>query len=598
VSIQRHLIIISACAFMALGLASGAALAQEAGDDGTAPGGEDGPGEEDWDDGWDDDEDEPGEGSVVIHSGPDIMDRDEPIRDESGKPIEDVQKGFIKGELAAVGRIDLLSRYHRVGLQLGTTSFDRIFYARFDPIVELNYPHHDLHLGFGAPLNFLAADFNVPVDKAFTSAGEFRREDWDSVGDFLQVIRYATYGGKEREVFVNLSQVDSVTIGHGPVMRRYVANQDVNRHRVGAEVDAYNDHAGFEAHLNDVAEPSIFGLLAFIKPGRFMTGNRPLKRLSIGAHYTADFSAPLETACSQTKTFHYDPARNIDNFVFLTDEERSLFQSGVLSEDQVDCIEAGRRGYYEVLGDQTLPRVESEELVHFVGVSVEFKPVRTAKADLKPYLDFTQMIGHGSGIILGALGRFNVGVKRHSAFRLRVEGRSHDANYIPSYFDILYEVDRYASLQALNAGKPAQSKLSYVKSLEGEDRRLGYYLEGTYSLRNWFALTSAWEDGTGEAAKTLLLHLELPASKWFTLFFTYVKRNFEEPDSNPFDFKRDGKTIGNLEISDELFFWAFRVKILPILAFNFRGQKAFEVRDEQFQQVFHFIANLELGYEF
>ena len=507
--------------------------------------------DEEEDDGWDEWDEEEAEGTQTVHAVPDV--RDAPAKGE------DVQKGFIKGELAAVGRIDLVSRFHRFGLKAGATGFDKQLYARGEPVLDLNYPDLGLHLGFSLPINVQLADFGVAVDKSFKNVGQFRSEDWDEPSDYLQVVRYAAFGGKEQEVFVNLSQLDSVSIAHGTVMRRYVSNLDVNRHRVGGELDAYNDYGGFELHVNDLAGPNVVGALAFVKPGRFISEDRPLKRLSAGAHYTADFDAPVSMVCA---------GRTV-----------------------LTCEEELERGYFG--------EVAETETIQFVGLDVEFKPVRSAAADIKPYLDYTQMIGHGGGATLGMLGRFNLGAKRRSAFRLRLEGRSFDADYIPSYFDILYEVDRNVSLASIDAENKARTKLAYVKSLKGEERRLGLYVEATYVLRGWFALTGAWEQSTAASSKSALLHLELPASKWFTLFFTYVKRNFEQFDDDPFDFRRTGtrKEPGR-DISDELFFWAFRVKILPILAFNWRSQKAFEVREDRYQDVFHFIADVELGYEF
>ena len=531
------------------------------------------------DDGWDE---APSAGPVNVGSG----NPGAPGGDAGLGPEEDAdaQKDFVKGELAGVGRTELVSRYHRIGLGLGTTSFGRVQYARIDPIVELNFAESNLNMGFGAPLNFLVVDRDQTVDKAFNGAGELRMADWDSVSDYLQVFRRITFGGKEQPFFLSLSQLDSATIGHGGVMRRYVSNLDVDRHRLGGEFDAYNDHGGFELHVNDVANPEILGLLAFVKPGRFISKDRPLKRLSIGGHYTADLAAPSSLACSRD--------------VFFSE----VAEGGDVNSADDQCAEAGRQGFFQVDDETKLPEVTAEKLIQFVGASVEFKPVRTPTADLKPYLDYTQMVGHGSGLSLGVLGRFNLGEGKHSALRVRAEGRSYESNFIPSYFDILYEVDRFVSIQAVNAENNAMTKLQYLDSLAGGDRRLGGYIEATYALRNWFALTAAWEQATAKASKSLLLHYEMPASKWLTLFLTYVKRNFDSFDSDPIDFRRSDFERGtqDIELSDELFFWAFRVKILPFLAVNWRAQRSFQIQGAlpRYQGVFHYAANLELGYEF
>lgn len=541
------------------------------------------------DDGWDDDDDGGGAAAAPAADKPTLAEPDDKAAALSGagdpKAGTDEQRGFVKGELAGVGRTSLMSRYHRIGVGLGTTSFGRVQYARLDPRVELNFEESGLDMAFGAPLNFFVVDRDQTVDKAFNGAGELRKADWDSPSDYLQVIRLFQFGGKEQPFYFALSQLDSSSIGHGGVMRRYAANLDVDRHRLSGNFDAYNDFGGFELYVNDVASPEVLGLLTFVKPGSFLAGDRPLKRLSVGAHYTADLGAPRSLACARDVFFAEvsDPNGDVNS-----------------ADDQ--CVEAGRQGFFEVNDETKLPRVTKEELVQFVGASIEFKPVRTENTDLKPYFEFTQMLGYGAGMSLGLLGRFNVGRTKHSAFRLRLEGRSYDSNYIPSYFDLMYEVDRFVSIQAVNAENNAMTKLDYLNSLEGGDRNLGGYFEATYALRNWFALTAAWEQATAKASKGVLLHFEMPASKWFTLFLTYVKRNFDSFDSDPIDFRRTDFKQGSpdIDLSDELFFWAFRIKILPFLALNWRAQRSFQIQGAlpRYQGVFHYAANLELGYEF
>jgi hypothetical protein len=542
------------------------------------------------DDGWDDDQDDAAAAAITAPAPP--IGDDGKIDKEAalagagdGKKGTDAQRGFVKGELAGVGRTSLVSRYHRIGVGLGTTSFGKVQYARIDPIVELNFQRSGLNMAFGAPLNFFLVDRDETVDKAFSGAGELRKADWDNPSDYLQVIRLFQFGGKEQPFFLSLSQLDSSSIGHGGVMRRYAANLDVDRHRLSGQFDAYNDYGGFELYVNDVAAPEVLGMLTFIKPGRFIGDDRPLKRLSIGAHYTADLGAPKSLACSREVSF-----------TTLKDP------NGDPNDPEDQCVEAGQQGFFEVNEETKLPKVTTKDLVQFVGASIEFKPVRTESADLKPYFDFTQMIGHGSGMSVGLLGRFNVGRTKHSNFRIRAEGRTFDSNYIPSYFDILYEIDRYVSIQAVNAENEATTKLDYLERLQGGERRFGGYFEATYSLRNWFAVTTAWEQATAKASKSVLVHFEMPASKWLTLFLTYVKRNFDSFDSNPIDFRRSDvqEGIKTIPISDELFFWAFRIKILPFLALNWRAQRSFQIQGAlpRYQGVFHYLANLELGYEF
>ena len=105
--------------------------------------------------------------------------------------------------------------------------------------------------------------------------------------------------------------------------------------------------------------------------------------------------------------------------------------------------------------DNGQPIVKETRRAQLIGVDLESKIVKTENADLKPYLDYSRLLDIGSptgvgakangggGLTLGMLGRFNAGDVKVHAFRVVVEGRYFDGNYLPGYFDTFYEVQKY-----------------------------------------------------------------------------------------------------------------------------------------------------------
>src|SRR5262249_40964103 len=117
--------------------------------------------------------------------------------------------------------------------------------------------------------------------------------DWDHYHDYGRLLKYVNYGRKEDNFYVNIGQRYATSIGHGAIMRRYSPSIDIDYPRASAEVDAYNDYAGFEAFTNDVLEWNTLAAIAFVKPLSFFKADNLLaKTLSIGVTGAIDWNAP------------------------------------------------------------------------------------------------------------------------------------------------------------------------------------------------------------------------------------------------------------------------------------------------------------------
>jgi hypothetical protein len=397
---------------------------------------------------------------------------------------------FIKGELQ-LGSARPLARRNFVGIGAGISALPssagtalNAFFFTIEPQVDLRFPDkHDLKLGFSVPLAFEIADTRgtfescIPVARdardqsggnqmivdaatamcveehrgeATENLGQLREQDWDEPSDFAKVIRYVTLGGEEQEFYLNVSRLYGQSIGHGTVVRRYNPNLDYDTARLGVTFDAYRGMVGFESIINDVLAPDVVGGLFFVRPfDALFPEVTPLRSLSFGAQVTAGLDVPRSLGV-----------------------EEGLFTP--VAGNPIPALD----------GDGNLVPLDTATVVFF-GVDVETKLLRTQNADMKLYFDVQQMQDHGRGYTLGSLWRFSFGQPAKMAMRVRAEGFVHDADYLPQFFDSVYDVQKLQyHPAAYQSGMQTYypTKLSFVEASAGGPRRLGGYLEVTHSF--------------------------------------------------------------------------------------------------------------------
>ncbi|MBI3179980.1 MAG: hypothetical protein HYZ27_09990, partial [Deltaproteobacteria bacterium] len=380
----------------------------------------------------------------------------------------------------------------RVGVAAGLDFFDQALYLSVEPLVDLRFFDAKLGIGVGVPLRLELLNFrtnpNTGAPFLTERLGRVRAEDWDTFHDFGRVLKYVTWGRKEDPVYVNAGQRYSSSIGHGAITRRYSPNIDIDYPRASAQVDMYNDYAGFEFMTNDLLEWNQLAALAFVKPLSFFKPQHLMaKTFSVGVTGALDWRAPwglLVDPATQTR----------------------------LLEARDNRLQVDRRA------------------AALIGFDAEVKVVKTDAVDLKPYVDYSMLVGGDGGLTLGLLGRFNAGTTTVSAFRVIAEARFLGSRYQPSYFDTFYEVDRYIFLNqaAWDLGGATDFRPKHRYLLEqGLGQRFGYYFEASWGIRNAVGLTVAIEGTSNTPRTNVVAHLELPVLSFLQLFGSYYLRGVE-----------------------------------------------------------------------
>jgi hypothetical protein len=495
---------------------------------------------------------------------------DAPVLDAgllSATPSPEVEKRdgkpeFVKGELSVyLGSDRLTVKNTRIGVSAGVDRFEDAYYALIEPLVDLRFLDGALAFGVGVPLRLELVNFaNNPTTGQpylIERIGRFRIEDYDSVHDFGRVLKYVTYGRKEDPVYVSAGQRYASSIGHGAITRRYSPSIDIDYPRASAQVDMYNDYAGFELMTNDLLEWNQLSGLAFIKPLSFFKPKNLLARtFSIGVTGGLDWKAPWALATQQG-------AR----------------------------VTAANR-----------LAVASLKPARLIGFDAEVKVVKTDAVDIKPYADYSMLLDGDGGFTGGVLGRFNVGEKTVHAFRVVAEARFLGNRYAPSYFDTFYEIDRMAYLNQDFRASPSDPTALYVPKHQyvlehGLGQRFGYYLEASWGIRNALGLTLAFEGTSNSPAKNFVAHLEVPVLSFFQLFGSYYLRGVENISELG---AADASGVIGLFGLKSIMFAGARLRVLPFLFINGRVYKTFRVNAvlERYDNQFGFSVDLEIGYEF
>ena len=207
---------------------------------------------------------------------------------------------------------------------------------------------------------------------------KFRKEGWDQGAGAFRMIRYLRWGLKGDPFYTRIGSLQSSTIGNGFIMGYYSNESSYDRRKIGLELDMDFGLVGLETMTSNLGNIEIIGGRLFTRP--LSTTEIPvLENLEIGGTYVTDI--------------------NPDN-----------------RKDTHD-------GVYEWGADITIPVVKMD-MFHW-----------------KIYGDYAKINNYGDGTAFGTLvsvpnivGAFGIYAK--------LEKRFLNGQFLPNYFNTLYEIDR------------------------------------------------------------------------------------------------------------------------------------------------------------
>jgi hypothetical protein len=309
------------------------------------------------------------------------------------------------------------------------------------------------------------ANFGIGLDLnlEFQSDGNLRTENFNEFSDYLSIIRYARYGQKNDPVYVRLGALDYATLGHGSIMYLYNNSPSFDTRKVGLEFDIDFGTFGFESVYGNFAQAGVIGLRGYVRPLQWSpsTATIPiLSGLEVGATFASDF------------------------------DKNAGVIAGALDTD----------GNFKASDD--------EGAVQAYGFDVGLPLFSGSVASMDIYFDYANLSSFGSGTAAGFIFRLNgLGlVDVHTRF----ERRFNNDGYIPSYFNALYEIERFKF-----DGTSVSSKVQVLKAAGSVGN--GYYGELLVTVLNTFDILGSYQR-LDDDPNSGILHLSTDISPKGTSF--------------------------------------------------------------------------------
>jgi hypothetical protein len=282
----------------------------------------------------------------------------------------------------------------------------------------------------------LGVDLNLRINKE----GKIRPGDYVHFSDFLRIIRYARWGQKGDEFYTRVGALDYSRLGHGFIMYNYRNSASYDRRTTGIELDVDFDKYGFESVYSDVTAASLLGLRGYVRPVKFTPAAKVpiIGGFEVGATYATDLDK------TSNKSFG--------------------------------------------LGDSLVAHAINKSAMAVYGVDVGLPLLSLAAVKSTLYGDFAKIKGYGNGGAVGIdLNFYGMGLLWIGA---KYERRWLGDQFLPSYFDALYEHDRYALTDTAHF-------MSKAASLQYAQKSQGYYGQIIISILNTFNIVGGYQAPVG-----------------------------------------------------------------------------------------------------
>ncbi|MFZ1977424.1 MAG: hypothetical protein WAV76_05665, partial [Bacteroidota bacterium] len=266
-------------------------------------------------------------------------------------------------------------------------------------------------INFEPDVSFGNFGIGLDVNLRYDSNGKLRPE-YTSFADYLRLIRYARWAQKGDPLYVRIGELDNALLGHGFIMEGYQNSSSYDLRKTGMELDLDFNQFGIESMTSDLAHAGITGVRGYLKPLKLTPLDKipVINNFEIGATYVTDRAQYADVAI--------DPS----NGNTLVGNAMSIY------------------GF-----DAGLPLLS----------------YRMVKSTL--YVDYAKIVNYGSGTAAGIDFRFSgLGLVTINA---KYERQFNGDQFIPSYFNALYEMDRFTG--NINSFRSKADSLTTVTKNQG-----------------------------------------------------------------------------------------------------------------------------------
>lgn len=337
-------------------------------------------------------------------------------------------------------------------------------------------PHYSFR--FNPEIAFANIGVGLDLNLDFNADGKLRKENFNETSDYLSIIRYVRYGQKNDPLYVRLGALDYATLGHGTIMYLYNNRASFDSRKIGLEFDVDFNTFGIESVYGSFGEDGIFGLRGYTRPLQF-TDLRTvpiLGSLEVGASFVTDFN------------------------------KNAGVTSGTFDQN----------GNFHATNDQGSTNI--------VGLDFGLPIVNTSIFNLDLYFDYNNIIDFGSGTALGFVSNLKgLGIVD---VNFKLERRFNGEQYLPSYFNSLYEIERFKVDQSVPGN--VRSKVQQLQNLQSVGN--GFYGQLFVKVLGMFDVIGSYQR-LDDYPKSGILHIGsevAPESMPFVARAGYDKSNIQD----------------------------------------------------------------------
>ena len=467
----------------------------------------------------------------------------------------------------------------------GLNKFDGDYFLYLAPSLNFNL-FSEVGMSVTLPMNILLKDYDPKYENS--KAGMLRPQDYDEKSDYLKTINYIWYGtygryepGKMTWSFFAGKIYDGY-VGHGTIVYRYINNVNLENYKAGIQADINTDFFGAQAFSNSVYDRQVNAGRFYIRPFAIFFKLIDVERG--GALNLFQATGKVIDEAGRRKVVDEVAGDTMNRYISIEQDPETGEKKEIMKEIPEDEREEIREekdklkkplfksdawynrfamGYTNAFDshaplrldldttaavtydDRNYPATEETERITIEGYDVEYKIFSNKYMELTPYYDINRIkgldnsVGHHKGVL------FKFGSKKWN-ITYRPEHRTMSSNYLPSYFDSFYEIERYQF--DLTASVP-HPKWHMMKNLEvGGPEISGYYQSVILNMYSWVVQLD-YEDYTGSDNSKVFLGVYLPVGSMFLISAYYNKKNFERQSEA---FVLDDRSQGAVEVGIKL----------------------------------------------
>ena len=315
----------------------------------------------------------------------------------------------------------LLILFSSIGIY-GQFAFDGTNEGNLDGGIGMSWIDGQPYYTFRFRPEIAVGKFGMGLDLnlEFNSDG-LRTENFNTLSDYLSIIRYVRYGRRYDPFYVRVGALDYASLGYGNVMYMYNNSPSFDARTIGMNFKLDFNSIGVEGVYSDFSQAGVLAVRGFVRPLKFTSaGSLPvIGGLTFGLTYANDMQK----------------------------------YAGVLN------------GYYDSTNDKFVIN-DDHGNVQIASVDVGLPIVKSSIVDWQLYYTYTKIIDAGEGQAYGTLLGIDLSLVN---IKIKFERNLNHPHYMPSYFNATHEIDRYSVIN-----DTLYTKFAALQTLD-ESGANGYY---------------------------------------------------------------------------------------------------------------------------